>query len=76
MMFPTLDNVQEYLNAKQWDKLLKEYSKYKVIIQQTKESNVVLEMVGDFIMIYEWIDSRPDEWINPKSYWFNSFFTL
>lgn len=45
MMFPTLDNVQEYLNTKQWDRLLKEYSKYKVIIQQTKESNVVLEMV-------------------------------
>ena len=49
MMFPTLDNVQEYLNTKQWDKLLKEYSKYKVIIQQTKESNVVLEMVCFFV---------------------------
>ena len=45
MMFPTIDNVQEYLNTKQWDRLLKEYTKYKALIKQSKETNVVIEMV-------------------------------
>ena len=45
MMFPTIDNVQEYLSSKQWDRLLKEYKKYKALIQQSKETNVVIEMV-------------------------------
>ena len=44
-MFPTIDNVQECLNAKQWDRLLKEYKKYKAMIQESKETNVVIEMV-------------------------------
>lgn len=44
-MFPTIDNVQEFLNTKQWDRLLKEYTKYKAMISESKDSNVVIEMV-------------------------------
>lgn len=45
-MFPTIDHVEEYLRNKQWDKLLKEYQKYKDTIKDSKESNIVLDLVG------------------------------
>lgn len=45
LMFPTIDNVEEYLRSKQWDKLLKEYQKYKTTIVDSKESNIVIDMV-------------------------------
>ncbi len=45
LMFPTIDNVEEYLRSKQWDKLLKEYQKYKTTIMDSNESNIVIEMV-------------------------------
>lgn len=46
LMFPTIDHVEEYLRNKQWDKLLKEYQKYKDTIKDSKESNIVLDLVG------------------------------
>ena len=45
-MFPTIDHVEEYLRNKQWDKLLKEYQKYKDTIRDSKESNIVIDLVG------------------------------
>ena len=45
MMFPTIDHVEEYLRNKQWDKLLKEYQKYKDTIKDSTESNIVIDMV-------------------------------
>ena len=44
-MFPTIDHVEEYLRNKQWDKLLKEYQKYKDTIKDSTESNIVIDMV-------------------------------
>lgn len=44
-MFPTIDNVEEYLESKQWDKLQKEYEKYKSLIVSSSEDNVVIDMV-------------------------------
>ena len=44
-MFPTIDHVEEYLQNKQWDKLLKEYQKYKDTIKDSTESNIVIDMV-------------------------------
>ena len=51
-MFPTIDNVEEYLRSKQWDRLLKEYQKYKTTIMDSKESNIVIEMVIMITMIH------------------------
>lgn len=45
-MFPTIDNVKQYLENKQWDRLLKEYNKYKSVIVNSKENNIVIDMVG------------------------------
>ena len=46
LMFPTIDNVKSYLEKKQWDRLLKEYNKYKSVIVTSQEQNIVIEMVG------------------------------
>ena len=46
LMFPTIDNVKQYLENKQWDRLLKEYNKYKSVIVNSKENNIVIDMVG------------------------------
>lgn len=54
-MFPTIDNVEEYLRSKQWDKLLKEYQKYKTTIMDSNESNIVIEMV---IIWFLWFIDR------------------
>lgn len=53
-MFPTIDHVEEYLRNKQWDKLLKEYQKYKDTIKDSKESNIVIDLVGIGLMISLW----------------------
>ena len=45
-MFPTIDNVKQYLENKQWDRLLKEYNKYKSEIVNSKENNIVIDIVG------------------------------
>ncbi|KNB43177.1 hypothetical protein JH06_3715 [Blastocystis sp. subtype 4] len=52
LMFPTIDNVEEYLRSKQWDKLLKEYQKYKTTIMDSNESNIVIEMIKTHMMSY------------------------
>ena len=44
-MFPTIDNVKSYLEKKQWDRLLKEYNKYKSVIVTSQEQNIVIDMV-------------------------------
>ncbi|KAK8821090.1 hypothetical protein WA538_005721 [Blastocystis sp. DL] len=52
LMFPTIDNVEEYLESKQWDKLQKEYEKYKSLIVSSSEDNVVIDMIKSHMMEY------------------------
>ena len=52
LMFPTIDNVEGYLRNKQWDKLLKEYQKYKTSILDSQESNIVIDMVGVVCVVH------------------------
>lgn len=59
LMFPTIDNVEQYLASKQWDKLLKEYTKYKNTILTSTESNVVIDVIKSHMM--EYIQKAIDE---------------
>ena len=75
-MFPTIDHVEEYLRNKQWDKLLKEYQKYKDTIKDSTESNIVIDMVYFHFHYFILLDSWSYDGVYPQGHWRASFHAL
>ncbi|CBK21981.2 uncharacterized protein [Blastocystis hominis] len=50
--YPTIDNMERYLQNKQWDGFLKEYTNFQNTLQHSEESNVMIDFIKAHIMEY------------------------
>ena len=58
-MYPTIDNMERYLQNKQWDGVLKEYTNFQSTLQHSEESNVMIDFIKAHIM--EYVQKATDE---------------